>query len=84
MPGTNLVQGRKKNKNHISCDYEPFISPNGRYFAINSIECGEDRAGNNVWDIKKDKKVVFSTQKFSEEEIQAKCSALFGIENVKK
>ena len=84
MPGTNVAGVRKKNLNYIPCVEESFISPDGRYVAIEAIGCRDDLPITGVWDIKKNKKVVFSTEVFSENEIKAKCNALFGIENTKK
>ena len=83
MPGTNIVKSRKKNTNNISCSYEPFISPDGRYITLNSIQCSSDNIKPSVWDIKNDKGVVFSAEKYSEKEISSKCNELFGIKDAK-
>ena len=84
MPGTNIVKGKRKNSSHIHCVEESFISPDARYIALVDINCRDDIPNSGVWDIKTDKKVIFSTNEFTKKEIQSKCNALFGIADTLK
>lgn len=84
----------------FSCPRRSFVSPNGRYVALEKIDCSENgRAGTSdswddpssrggdpysdpkrftgVWDVKENKRVLFSLQQYTEKEISAKCSSLF-------
>lgn len=102
LPGA-LVPGASEADllNHaFSCPRSSFISPDGRYVALEKIDCSENgRAGNpdswddpssrggdpysdparftGVWDVKENKRVLFSLQQYTEKEISVKCSSLF-------
>ena len=59
MPGTDVGNKRDKRGWSIDCVSEPLISPDGRYVSLENIDC-RDSGATGVWDIKKNKKVIFS------------------------